>query len=124
MNNMLKSIRKQFPDTKVQKLEMKEIISRYELEKTVMAFSKALDFGTVGFQSYGLWVHVYTSETFKAKLATMKKGDTVLDSLVGQVGMIESEEPFLCGGEMSIRVSFGNYSEVYNCRYFMLWQDL
>ena len=45
MNNMLKSIRKQFPDTKIQKLEMKKIISRYELEKTVMAFSKALDFG-------------------------------------------------------------------------------
>lgn len=119
MNNMLKLIRKQFPDTKIQKLEMKEIMSRLELEKTVMAFSKALGFGTVGYQSYGLWVHVYTSETFKAKLATMKKGDTVLDPNVGIVGMVESEEPFLCGGEMSFRVDFGDYSEVYNCRYFM-----
>ena len=119
MNNMLKSIRKQFPDTKIQKLEMKKIMSRSELEEIIMDFSKALGFGTVGYQSYGLWVHVYTSETFKVKLATMRKGDTVLDSLAGQVGMIESEEPFLCGGEMSIRVSFGNYSEVYNCRYFM-----
>lgn len=119
MNNMLKSIRKQFPDTKIQKLEMKEIMSRLELEETIMAFSKALGFGTVGFQIYGLWVHVYTSETFKAKLTMMKKGDTVLDSFAGCVGVIESEKPFLCGGEMGIRVDFGDNSDVYNCRYFM-----
>lgn len=110
------TFKKQFPDIKVQKLETKVVLSHRDVEDTVLAMCESLGVGLVSFERSGKRITVYTSDKMKNALDGMKKGAVVLSSSDGITGTVMSDKPFICGGELCVRVDFGNQrDEVYSC---------
>ena len=116
---MIKHLKKKFPDVCKQVLEMDKIYSRADTEKKVAQFSESFGQGVIAYEQIRKKINVYTSRIFMNKLESMKKGDPVLDSNAGKVGIISSDKPFFCGCSLCIRVDFGDTSDVYDCAYFM-----
>lgn len=112
------TFKKQFPDVNVQKIDFTKILSRKEKEDFVFKLVAGLNTGLITYEDCGRSLKVYTSYKLKHALEGMTKGSQVLDENSGRVGTIISENPFICGCEMCIRVDFGNSSDVYSCTYF------
>lgn len=110
--------KKNYPDVCVQDITFKSVISRREIENTVIKLVDGLQTGLLGYESCGKKLKVFTSYQFKDRLEQMVKGEQVLDENTGLVGTITSEEPYVCSAEMCVRVSFGESSDVYACTYF------
>ena len=110
--------KKSFPDVCVQERTFEKVISRRDIEDKVIKLVDGLQTGLLGYESAGKELKVFTSYRFKDKLDKMVKGEQVLDENTGLVGIITSEEPFVCSAEMCVRVNFGENSDVYACTYF------
>lgn len=117
---MIKHLKKKFPDVCKQVFELFDVESRSEIEQRVLKFSETYHHKVIAYEvHFGRIIYAYTSGIFTEKLASMKKGDTVLDSNAGKVGIISSDKPFFCGCSLCIRVDFGDTNDVYECAYFM-----
>ena len=112
-------LKKQFPDVCKQTLDFDCVYSRREVEDKVIQFSETFGQQAIAYTRRGGIVTVYTSQIFTNKLKAMQKGDTVLDSNTGRVGVITSDKPFFCGCSLCIGVDFADSSDVYDCAYFM-----
>lgn len=112
-------LKKQFPDVCKQTLDFDCVYSRREVEDKVIQFSETFGQQALVYVQSGKRVVIYTSQIFTDKLKAMQKGDTVLDSNTGRVGVIASEKPFFCSCTLCFRVDFADSSEVFDCAYFM-----
>ena len=112
-------LKKQFPDVCKQTLDFDCVYSRREVEDKVIQFSETFGQQALVYVQSGKRVVIYTSQIFTDKLKVMQKGDTVLDSNTGRVGVITSDKPFFCGCTLCFRVDFADSSEVFDCAYFM-----
>lgn len=116
---MNKSIfKKRFPDVRVQEINLEKVLSRKEKEEIVSNLLTGLNTGLITYEDYGRSLKVFTSYRLKLAIDGMTKGSLVLDENSGRVGTIISEQPFICGCEICIRVDFGNSSDIYACTYF------
>ena len=117
---MIKRLKKKFPDVCKQVFELFDVESRSEIEPRVLKFSEMYHHKVIAYEvHFGRIIYAFTSGIFTEKLASMKKGDTVVDSAIGRVGVIVSDKPFFCSCTLCIRVDFGDTSDVYDCAYFM-----
>ena len=110
---------KKFPDVCKQVFDFDCVFSRREIEDKVNQFTEMFGQQAIAYTQSGKRLVVYTSQIFTDKLKVMKKGDTVLDSNTGRVGIITSERPFFSSCSLCFRVDFADSSEVYDCAYFM-----
>ena len=115
----IRYLKKQFPDVCKQVFDFDCVFSRREIEDKVIQFSDMFGQQAMVYVRSGKRLVVYTSQIFTDKLKAMQKGDTVLDSNTGRVGVITSDKPFFCCCSLSIRVDFADSSDVYDCAYFM-----
>lgn len=117
---MKKHLKTKFPDVCEQVFELNRVYSRADIEDTVVQFSKAYKHRVIAYQSdFGRVIYAYTSGIFTEKLDSFKKNDKVIDPNTGETGVIVSDEPFFCCCTLSVRVAFGDKSDVYDCSYFM-----
>lgn len=116
---MRQYLKKKFPDVCKQVFDFDCVFSRSEVEDKVIQFSETFGQQVLVYVQSGKRVVIYTSQIFTDKLKAMQKGDTVLDSNTGRVGVIVSDKPFFCGCTLCFRVDFADSSEVYDCAYFM-----
>ena len=115
----IRYLKKQFPDVCKQVFDFDCVFSRREIEDKVIQFSDMFGQQAMVYVRSGKRLVVYTSQIFTDKLKAMQKGDTVLDSNTGGVGVITSDKPFFCCCSLCIRVDFADSSDVYDCAYFM-----
>ena len=115
----IRFLKKQFPDVCKQVFDFDCVFSRREIEDKVNQFTELFGQQAIAYTQSGKRLVVYTSLIFTNKLKAMQKGDTVLDSNTGRVGVITSDKPFFCGCSLCIRVDFADSSDVYDCAYFM-----
>ena len=115
----IRFLKKQFPDVCKQVFDFDCVFSRREIEDKVIQFSDMFGQQAMVYVRSGKRLVVYTSQIFTDKLKAMQKGDTVLDSNTGRVGVITSDKPFFCCCSLCIRVDFADSSDVYDCAYFM-----
>ena len=116
---MRQLLKKKFPDVCKQVFDFDCVFSRRVIEDKVIQFSETFGQQTLAYVQSGKRVTIYTSRIFTDKLKAMQKGDTVLDSNTGRVGVIASEKPFFCCCTLCLRVDFADSSEVFDCAYFM-----
>lgn len=116
---MRQYLKKKFPDVCKQVFDLEYVFSRREIEDKVLQFSEIFGQQVIAYTQSGKRVCIYTSQIFTDKLKSMKKGDAVVDSTIGRVGVIVSDKPFFCSCTLCIRVDFGDTSDVYDCAYFM-----
>ena len=114
-----KDFKKKFPDVKLQQHVTEYVFSRTKVEATVLKLVEGLGTGLVYYEYNSKTIKVFTSDIFKCRLESMKKGDTVLHQHRGIVGTVLSEEPFPMCGSLCIRVDFDGSIDAYNCEYFM-----
>lgn len=107
-----------YPDVSKQTLECKTRLSRKEVEKRAIGVCNYLQTGLLGFETQENIIYVFTSEKYLEMLNKMTADAKVID-LNGNKGLITSESPFMCGGEMCIRVSYGGEIDVYRCTFFL-----
>ena len=112
-------LKKQFPDVCKHVIHFKYVVSRSEVENKIVKFTEVLGQKAMVYAQLDKRVVFYTSQIFTDKLKAMQKGDTVLDSNTGRVGVITSDKPFFCCCSLCIRVDFADSSDVYDCAYFM-----
>lgn len=112
------TFKKQFPDVSVQEINLEKVLSRRDKEEIVSNLIAGLNTGLITYEDYGRSLKVFTSYRLKQSIDGMTKGSNVLDENSGRVGTVTSEQPFICGYEMCIRVDFGDSSDVYACTYF------
>lgn len=113
------NFKKQFPDVCIQDITFDDILSRSVIESKVLELVSGLDTGLITYESSGRKLKVFTSDRLKASLENMVKGYQVLDQNTGLTGTVTSDQPFICGCEMCVRVDFGKSSDVYACTYFL-----
>lgn len=116
---MRQHLKKKFPDVCKQVFDFDCVFSRRKIEDKVIQFSETFGQQALVYVQSGKRVVIYTSQIFTEKLKSMKKGDPVLDSNTGRVGIITSEKPFFCCCTLCFRVDFADSSEVFDCAYFM-----
>lgn len=116
---MRQHLKKKFPDVYKQVFDLEYVFSRREIEDKVIQFSDTFSKSVIAYTQSGKRLCIYTSQIFTEKLKSMKRGDTVVDSAIGRVGVIVSDRPFFCSCTLCIRVDFGDTSDVYDCSYFM-----
>ena len=116
---MRQYLKKKFPDVCKQVFDFDCVFSKREIEDKVIQFSETFGQQALVYVQSGKRVVIYTSQIFTDKLKAMQKGDTVLDSNTGRVGVIASEKPFFCSCNLCFRVEFADSSEVFDCAYFM-----
>lgn len=116
---MIQHLKKKFPDVCKQVLYFEYVFSRREIEDKVIQFSDKFGQSVIAYTQSGKRLFLYTSQIFTDRLKAMNKGDTVVDSAIGRVGVIVSDKPFFCSCTLCIRVDFGDTSDVYDCSYFM-----
>ena len=116
---MRQHLKKKFPDVCKQVFDFDCVFSRREIEDKVIQFSETFGQQALVYARSGKRVVIYTSQIFTDKLKAMRKGDTVLDSNTGRVGVIASDKPFFCSSTLCVRVDFADSSEVFDCAYFM-----
>jgi hypothetical protein len=114
-----KHFQKKFPDIKIHKHPTTYVVGPAKVKETVLKLVKGLNTGLVYYEYDGNTIKVFTSDTFKTRLESMKKGDRVLDQNRGIVGTVISEEPFPICGSLCIRVDFDGKADAYNCDFFM-----
>lgn len=112
------TFKKQFPDVSVQVITLEKVLSRKDKEEFVSKLVAGLNTGLITYEDSGRSLKIFTSYRLKHAIDGMTKGSQVLDENSGRVGTITSEQPFICGCEMCIRVDFGDSSDVYACTYF------
>lgn len=106
-----------YPDMQEQVLTPKLGISRTELEKCVDEMCKWLETGLLSYERDGDEVRVFTSDKALEAQARMVKGAKVVDCN-GFSWEIESEAPFVCAGDMCVRVRNAGGSDVCQCTFF------
>ena len=112
------TFKKQFPDVSVQEIGLEKVLSRRAKEEIVKKLVVGLNTGLITYEDYGRSLKVFTSYRLKHAIDGMGKGSQVLDENSGRVGIVISEQPFICGCEMCIEVDFGDSSDAYACTYF------
>lgn len=112
------TFKKQFPDVSVQVITLEKVLSRKDKEEFVSKLVAGLNTGLITYEDSGRSLKVFTSYRLKHAIDRMSKGSPVLNENNGRVGTVISEQPFICGCEMCIRVDFGGSSDVYACTYF------
>lgn len=119
LNGMNKStFKKQYLDVCMQDITFDNVLSRKVIEDKVIQLINWLNIRLLRCESSRCKLKVFTSYQFGAKLKTMTKETQILDENTGLVGTIVSGQPFIFSCEMSVRVDFGNGTEVYACTYF------
>ena len=108
-----------YPDMQEQVLTPKPGISRTELEKCVEDMCKWLETGLLSYERDGDEVRVFTSDKMLEIQAKMIKGTKVVDCN-GFGWEIESDAPFVCAGDMCIRVRNAGGSDVCQCTFFKI----
>ena len=116
---MRQHLKKKFPDVCKHVFDFDCVFSRKVIEDKVIQFSETFGQQALAYVRSGKRVTIYTSQIFTDKLKAMQKGDTVLDSNTGRVGVIASEKPFFCSCTLCFRVDFADSIEVFDCAYFM-----
>ena len=116
---MRQHLKKKFPDVCKHVFDFDCVFSRRKIEDKVIQFSETFGQQALVYVRSGKRVEIYTSQIFTDKLKAMRKGDTVLDSNTGRVGVIASDKPFFCSCTLCVRVDFADSSEVFDCVYFM-----
>lgn len=111
--------KKKFPDVKLQQLTTEYVFSRAKVEETVLKLVQGLDTGLVYYEYVGRVIKVFTSDIFKHRLESMKKGDNVLHPRRGVIGTVVSDEPFIICGALCLRVDFEGETDAYDCDFFM-----
>ena len=106
-----------YPDMQEQVLTPKPGISRTELEKSVAEMCKWLETGLLSYEWDGDQVRVFTSDKVLEIQSKMVKGTKVVDCN-GFSWVIESDSPFVCAGDMCIRVRNAGGSDVCQCTFF------
>lgn len=112
------TFKKQFPDVSVQEITLEKVLSRKDKEEIVYKLVTGLNTGLITYEDSGRSLKIFTSYRLKHAIDRMTKGSPALDENSGRVGTITSEQPFILGCEMCIRVDFGDSSDVYACSYF------
>lgn len=112
------TFKKQFPDVSVQEITLEKVLSRKDKEEIVSKLVAGLNTGLITYEDGGRSLKIFTSYRLKHAIDGMTKGAKVLDENSGRFGMVTSEQPFILGCEMCIRVDFGDSSDVYACSYF------
>ncbi len=111
--------KKKHPDVCIQEITFTKVISHQEIEAKVIQIVEGLRTGLLGYESSGKKLKIFTSYRFKSDLDKMVKGINVLDKNLGLAGTITSDKPFICCGEMCVRVDFSSNSGVFACTYFI-----
>lgn len=110
---------KKFPDVKVQQFETFKVLSKQDIMNTVEEAMSSLDMGLIYYQSSGKKITCFTSDKMKVELDKMMAGNTLVDPITGELGVITSDKPFLICGEYCVNIDFPSTSGAYSCEYFI-----
>lgn len=113
------TFKKKFPDIAVQTLTTKYVLSRAEVEKTVIRMCDSMQIGLVYYNYSGRTITVYTSAKMRNELDKMVPGCQLLDPNTEKIGTVVSEHPYVMCGSMCVTVDFGAGPEAYDCGYFI-----
>ena len=111
--------KKKFPDVKVQRFELKQVLSKQQIMDIVNEAMTSLNMGLIYYESRGRNITCFTSAKMKAALDKMVQGVKVIDPNTGDEGVITSDKPYLMCGEFCINVDFPSDSGSYSCEYFI-----
>ena len=106
-----------YPDVAVQKIEFKTVLSKKEIETSLLELTKMLGTGLLAYEVSGKWVEAFTSVNFLKFKERMIK-DAILRDLNGTVHKVVSDMPFMCGGVFCIRTECEGNEDVYACTCF------
>lgn len=119
-NAMTKNdFKKKFPDVKVQRFELKQVLSKQQIMDIVNEAMTSLNMGLIYYESRGRNITCFTSAKMKAALDNMVKGAKLTDPNTGEEGIITSDTPFLMCGEYCVNIDFPSASGAYSCEYFI-----
>lgn len=111
--------KKKFPDVKVQRFELKQVLSKQQIMDIVNEAMTSLNMGLIYYESRGRNITCFTSAKMKAALDKMVQGVKVIDPNTGDEGVITSDKPYLMCGEFCINVDFPGDSGSYSCEFFV-----
>lgn len=113
------TFKKRFPDIAVQTLTTKYVLSRADIEKTVLQMCDSMQTGLVFYSCSGRTITAYTSDKMRIELEKMVPGYKMLDPNKGIIATVVSEHPYVMCGSMCVTVDFGAGPESYDCEYFI-----
>lgn len=113
------TFKKKFPDIAVQTLTSKYVLSRAEIEKTVLYMCDSMQTGLVYYSCSGRTITAYTSDKMRVELEKMVSGYQLIDPRSGKIATVVSEHPYVMCGSMCVSVDFGTGAESYDCEYFI-----
>lgn len=111
--------KKKFPDVKVQRFETEQVLSKQQIMDIVNEAMTSLNMGLIYYESRGRDITCFTSDKMKAALDRMLQGETVINPVTGEEGVITSDKPYLICGEFCINVDFPGDSGSYSCEFFV-----
>lgn len=111
--------KKKFPDIAVQTLTTMYVLSRAEIEKTVLQMCNSMQTGLVYYSCSGRTITAYTSDKMRVELEKMVSGHQLTDPRTGKIATVVSEHPYVMCGSMCVTVDFGTGAESYDCEYFI-----
>lgn len=113
------TFKKKFPDVAVQTLTTKYVLSRAEIEKTVLQMCDSMQTGLLYYSCSGRTITAYTSDKMRVELEKMVPGYQLIDPRSDKTATVVSERPYVMCGSMCVTVDFGAGPESYDCEYFI-----
>lgn len=113
------TFKKKFPDVAVQTLTTKYVLSRAEIEKTVLQMCDSMQTGLLYYSCSGRTITAYTSDKMRVELEKMVPGYQLIDPRSDRTATVVSKFPYVMCGSMCVTVDFGAGPESYDCEYFI-----